>query len=55
MNYKKLYEEKNDELIELRIKYKKLIKRYEKISNELLKYYIKYGGNLNGKKGRNKN
>ena len=32
-----------DELIELKIKYRKLKQRYESISNELLKYYIKFG------------
>lgn len=43
MDYKKLYEEKKNELIELRIKYEQLKKRYESISNELLKYIVKYG------------
>lgn len=32
-----------NELIELKIKYKKLKQRYEKVSNELLKYIKKYG------------
>lgn len=32
-----------DELTELKIKYKKLKQRYEKVSNELLKYIEKYG------------
>lgn len=32
-----------DELIELNVKYKKLKQRYEKVSNELLKYIEKYG------------
>lgn len=40
-----------DELIELKIKYRKLKQRYESISNELLKYYIKFG--KEGKNGRN--
>lgn len=39
-----------DELIELRIKYEQLKKRYESISNELLKYYIKFG--KEGKNGK---
>ena len=38
-----------DELIELKIKYRKLKRRYEKISNELLKYIIKYGRIKSGK------
>nr|DAV89111.1 MAG TPA: cGMP-dependent protein kinase interacting domain protein [Caudoviricetes sp.]DAX16891.1 MAG TPA: cGMP-dependent protein kinase interacting domain protein [Caudoviricetes sp.] len=50
MDYKKLYEEKKNELIELRIKYEQLKKRYESISNELLKYYIKFG--KEGKNGK---
>lgn len=32
-----------DELIELKIKYKKLKQRYEKVFNALLKYIEKYG------------
>lgn len=39
-----------DELIELKIKYRKLKQRYESISNELLKYYIKFG--KEGKNGK---
>lgn len=50
MDYKKLYEEKKNELIELRIKYEQLKKRYESISSELLKYYIKFG--KEGKNGK---
>lgn len=53
MDYKKLYEEKKNELIELRIKYEQLKKRYESISNELLSYYLKFGG-LNGKEKKGK-
>lgn len=49
MDYKKLYEEKKNELIELRIKYEQLKKRYESISNELLKYIVKYGRIKSGK------
>lgn len=42
-DYKKLYIQTYRELIELRQIHKQLIKRYENISNELLRYYIKYG------------
>ena len=38
-----------DELIELKIKYRKLKQRYEKVSDELLKYFVKYGMIKSGK------
>ena len=51
-DYKKLYIETYQELIELRQVHKQLLKRYEVVSDELLRYYIKYG--KEGKNGRSK-
>ena len=45
-----------DELIELKQKYRKLKQKYEVVSDELLRYYIKYGkeGLYDNKRGSNK-
>lgn len=42
-DYKKLYIETYNQLIELRQAYNQLLKRYNSTSNELLMYYLKYG------------
>ncbi len=51
-DYRIKYNETYQELLELRHKYNQLRKKYDRVSNELLIYYEKYG--KEGTNGRSK-